>query len=64
MKYTNVADKDNRLISVPETHFKGKVNLAQIKFTSLCNKRTNYFIDEANTIQENDPTFSLFYTLN
>ncbi|NOY50250.1 MAG: hypothetical protein GXO88_06795 [Chlorobi bacterium] len=35
MKNANVSCKDNDLVSVLETHFKGKLNLARIKFISL-----------------------------
>ena len=35
MKNANVSRKDNNLVSVLETHFKGKLNLARIKFISL-----------------------------
>lgn len=35
MKNANVIRKDNNLVSVLETHFKGKLNLARIKFISL-----------------------------
>ena len=34
MKNTNVSRKDNHLVSVLETHFKGKLNLArEVHFT-------------------------------
>lgn len=35
MKNANVSCKDNNLVSVLETHFKGKLNLARVKFISL-----------------------------
>jgi len=35
MKNANVSRKDNNLVSVLESHFKGKLNLARIKFISL-----------------------------
>lgn len=35
MKNANVSRKDNSLVPVLETHFKGKLNLARIKFISL-----------------------------
>ncbi len=35
MKNTNVSSKDSDLISSIETHFKGSVNLARVKFISL-----------------------------
>ena len=35
MKNANVSRKDNNLVSVLETHFKGKLNLARTTFISL-----------------------------
>lgn len=35
MVNANVSRKDTNLVSVLETHFKGKLNLALIKFISL-----------------------------
>jgi ribosomal protein L11 len=39
MKNANVSRKDNNLVLVLETHFKGKLNLAQVKFISRLKRK-------------------------
>ncbi len=54
MKNTNVSTKSNELISILDTHFKGKINLARVKLialfiSSLCKVQTVTFSKLANS---------------
>jgi len=65
MKNTNVNTKSNELISILDTHFKGKINLARVKLialfiSSLCKVQTVTFSKLANSFDSTaNPSSSL-----